>query len=103
MTRTLAQRIGLCGLGLILVLGPLGVALAGPTEGGFHWARKPSQFTLQVGENLDGKWQTIFRRAVSEWNAGETVTFRAVNGSSNPQECRPTNGQVEVCNGRYGT
>jgi len=46
-----------------MLIGPLGVALAGPTESGFHWARKPSAFTLQIGNNLDGKWQDVFRNA----------------------------------------
>ena len=31
------------------------------------------------------------------------MTFRVVSGGTNPQDCRPTTGRVEVCNWRYGT
>ena len=58
---------------------------------------------LAKGDNLDRAWEDILRRAVSDWNESGTVTLRLVKGQSNPQDCPPTTGQVEVCHGLYGT
>jgi hypothetical protein len=88
-----------------LLLAPL--ATVAPTAatptGGFHWARKSSQFTLRVGSNLSGPWPSILKQVVADWNKGDTVTFRIVAGGTGAQECRPVTGKVEVCNWRYGT
>jgi hypothetical protein len=101
--RRVTHTVVIAGFAAALVLGPLTATLAGPTPGGYHWARKQPQFTLQVGDNVDGGWNGILERAVSDWNKGDTVTFRIVGGGTGPQECRPTTGRVEVCNWRYGT
>jgi hypothetical protein len=101
--RRFTHYIVIAGLAAAMVLGPLTAALAGPTPSGYHWARKQSQFTLQVGDDVDGVWDGMLQRAVSDWNKGDTVTFRIVGGGTGPQECRPTTGRVEVCNWRYGT
>jgi predicted Zn-dependent protease len=76
---------------------------AASDTGGFHWARQSSQFSLQVGSNLDGPWTGVLNEAVADWNKNETVTFRVVGGGTGPQECRPVTGRVEACNWRYGT
>jgi len=89
----------IAGLAAALVLGPLTVTLAS----GYHWARQPSQFSLQLGDNVDGVWDGMLQRAVADWNKGDTVTFQIVGGGTGPQECRPVTGRVEVCNWRYGT
>ena len=108
MTRRLAQQLVLAACAVALLLAPLAnlfpsevVASRLPTS--FHWARKSSQFTLQVGDNVDGGWNSVLSRVVADWNKGDTVTFRVVGGSSNPQECRERVGTVQVCNWRYGT
>jgi len=89
----------IAGLAAALVLGPLTVTLAS----GYHWARQQSQFTLLLGDDVDGVWDGVLQRAVSDWNKGDTVTFQIVGGGTGPQECRPNTGRVEVCNWRYGT
>ena len=106
MTRKLAQQIVVATFVVALLLAPL--ASLAPTSAtqhpsGFHWARQSNTFTLQVGSNLDGPWPGILRDVVSDWNKNETVTFSIVGGGTNPQECRPNTGRVEVCNWRYGT
>ena len=106
MTRRLAQQFVVAVFAVALLLAPL--ASRAPTaatsgSGSFHWARQSSQFTLQIGSNLSGPWPGILSDAVSDWNKNETVTFRVVGGGTNPQECRPVTGRVEVCNWRYGT
>ena len=105
MTRGLAQRFVVVAFAVALLLAPLAsVAPTAATEtGSFHWGRKSSQFTLQVGSNLDGPWPGILQQVVSDWNKSETVTFRIVGGGTGPQECRPVTGRVEACNWPYGT
>jgi hypothetical protein len=105
VTRRLSEHFALAALAVVLVFTPL--ATVAPTAasqtGNFHWARKSSQFTLQVGSNLNGPWPSILKQVVKDWNKNETVTFRIVAGGTGPQECRPVTGRVEVCNWRYGT
>lgn len=108
MTRRLAQQLVLAAFAAALLLAPLaslmpGETIASRTPNSFHWARKQSQFTLQVGDNVDGGWNSLLTRVVSDWNKGDTVTFRVVSGSTSQQECRERQGTVQVCNFRYGT
>ena len=108
MTRRLAQQFVLAAFAVALLFAPVAGLLpsntvASRTPTSFHWARKQSQFTLQVGDNVDGGWNSMLTRVVSDWNKGDTVTFRVVNGSTNPQECRERAGTVQLCNWRYGT
>ena len=108
MTRKLAQQLILAAFAAALLLAPLAGLMprettASRTPTSFHWARKQSQFTLQVGDNVSGGWNSLLTRVVSDWNKGDTVTFRVVGGSTNPQECRDRLGTVQVCNWPYGT
>ncbi|MGH2617674.1 MAG: hypothetical protein ACRDJC_20770, partial [Thermomicrobiales bacterium] len=106
MTRRLAQQIVIGAFALALLLAPLATVtptLATQTPNNFHWARKQSSFTLQVGDNVDGGWNSMLNRVISDWNKNDTVTFRTVNGATNPQECRPRTGTVQACTWRYGT
>jgi hypothetical protein len=108
VTRRLAQQLVLVAFAVALLLAPMagllpGDTVASRTPNSFHWARKQKQFTLQVGDNVDGGWNSLLTRVVSDWNKGGTVTFRVVNGSTNPQECRERTGTVQACNWRYGT
>lgn len=107
MTRRLAPQFVLAAFAVALLLAPVAGLLpsntvASRTQGHFHWARKQSQFTLQVGDNVDGGWNSLLNRVVSDWNKGDTVTFRIVNGSTGAQECRERTGTVQVCNSSYG-
>jgi hypothetical protein len=105
VTRRLSQHFVMAAFIVALLLAPLvTVAPTAATEsGGFHWARQSSQFSLQVGSNLDGPWPGILNEVVADWNKNETVTFKVVSGGTGPQECRPVTGRVEACNWRYGT
>jgi hypothetical protein len=91
------------GLTLVIVFNPVDLALASNAPSGYHWARKQPQFTLEVGDNVDGDWDALLKQAISEWSESGTVTMKEIKGSTNPQKCSPTTGIVEVCNGQYGT
>jgi hypothetical protein len=91
------------GLSLLIAFPPIDLALAGDTPNGYHWARKQTQFTLEIGDNVSGDWDSLLKQAISEWSDSGTVTMREIKGSTDPQKCAPTDGIVEVCNGDYGT
>ena len=61
MTRRLAQQLVLAAFAVALLLAPLATALATNTGSGYHWGRKTEQFTLQVGDNVDGGWNNSWR------------------------------------------
>ena len=103
MTRKLAQQVVIAGTALALLIASLLPAVATQTPSGFHWGRKPSQFTLKIGDNVDGGWNSRLAKAVADWNGNDTITLREVAGSSNPQTCPKQTGMVQVCNWNYGT
>jgi hypothetical protein len=105
VTRRLSQHFVMSTFIVALLLAPLLTVAptAASDTGGFHWARQSSQFSLQVGSDLDGPWTGVLNEVVADWNKNETVTFRVVGGGTGPQECRPVTGRVEACNWRYGT
>jgi hypothetical protein len=90
-------------LAVVLVVVPVASNLADASAASYHWARKRPQFTLDVGDNVSGDWNTYLRRALRDWNKNDAVTLDKVGGRTNPQECKSTKGRVEVCNWRYGT
>lgn len=91
------------GITLVIACNPYDLALASNAPSGYHWARKQTQFTLEVGDDVDGGWDDLLRQAIAAWNDNGTVTLKEIHGSTNPQKCSPTTGIVEVCNGQYGT
>ncbi len=90
-------------LAIMLVVVPVASSMADTSAASYHWARKRSQFTLKVGDNVSGDWNTYLRRAMTDWNKNDTVTLDKVAGQTNPQECKPNKGRVEVCSWPYGT
>ncbi len=87
----------------------LAVSLAGTTTlvashawGTYHWGRTSNPFTLKVGDNVDGTWDAYLDEAVADWSQSAVLDLTKVAGGSNPKNCRPTSGRIEVCNSRYG-
>ena len=103
MIRRFGEQVVVVLLAMVLVVVPVAVTIADTSAASYHWARKRSQFTLKVGDNVSGDWNTYLRRAISDWNKNDTVTLDKVGGGTRPQDCNPTKGRVEVCNWPYGT
>lgn len=88
----------------LLLLAPL-VPAAAQEDGAFgkvHWETKRVPFDLKVGENLNRDWPGFLDDAIDKWSQSSVVDMRVVAGETNPDQCRPTPGQVEVCNADYG-
>jgi hypothetical protein len=70
--------------------------------GGYHWARTANSFTLKLGDNVSGAWDSYLATASADWSASSILDTSIVAGSTSAKRCRPTNGRVEVCNSGYG-
>jgi len=71
--------------------------------GDYHWARTSNPFTLKTGDNVSSQWDAYLDEAIVDWSlAAELDLTKVPGGVSNPRNCRPTAGRIEVCNSRYG-
>src|SRR5262245_26631587 len=78
------------------------VALATHSWGGYHWARTANPFTLKLGDNVSGVWDSVLATTSSDWSQSSVLDTLIVPGASNPRNCKPTKGMVQVCNAAYG-
>jgi len=77
-------------------------ASASHSWGNYHWARTSNPFTLSLGDNVSSAWDAYLGTTSSDWSASSVLDTTIVPGGSNPKNCRPTSGRVEVCNSKYG-
>lgn len=68
----------------------------------YHWARTVNPFILKLGDNLTPNWDSYLAVASSDWTASTVLDTSIVQGLSNPKNCKPTSGRIEVCNSKYG-
>jgi hypothetical protein len=101
--RRFRHSFALALLATALVVVPVTINVAGTSAATYHWAREQSRFTLKVGDNVSDNWNKLLRRTLADWNKNDTVTLDKVGGRTNPRDCRPVTGRVEVCNSKYGT
>ena len=78
------------------------VAAANHSWGGYHWARTSNPFTLKLGDNVSSAWDGILATTSADWTLSSVLDTTIVVGGTNPKNCRPTSGRVEVCNSKYG-
>lgn len=103
--RRTVRRAAVCAFA-VLTLGIAalpGTAGASHTWGGYHWARTSNPFTLKLGDNVSGPWDSVLRTTGTDWSASSVLDTTVVAGSANPKNCRPTAGRVQVCNAKYGS
>jgi hypothetical protein len=83
--------------------------LANHSWGGYHWAGG-SLRAINVGDNVSGAWDAYLTEAIDDWNHPGTfgwndapvIYLQPSGGGTNPKNCRPTAGRIEVCNSSYG-
>lgn len=86
----------------LLIFLAVGTIKANHSWGGYHWARTSNPFTLKLGDNLTSSWDSYLATASSDWSQSSVLDTTVVSGVSNPKNCKPSAGRVEVCNSRYG-
>ena len=104
MIRKFGKLIVFGLLAMLLVVVPVASSMTDTSAASYHGNVSCSHFTLKGGRQPQRATGTpICAGALKDWNKNDTVTLDKVSGGTNPQECRPTTGRVEVCNWRYGT
>jgi hypothetical protein len=88
---------------VVSVLAFPSIASANHTWGGYHWQHSTSTFTVDLGDNVSGSWDSMLNTASSDWNAAPVLNTRIVSGGTTGSTCAPTLGRVEVCNANYGS
>lgn len=78
------------------------VTSADHSWGGYHFARTSNPFTIKTGDNVSAAWDPYLDEAIGDWNASTVLDLLKVAGGTNPKNCRPTAGRIEVCNSKYG-
>ena len=68
----------------------------------YHWARSSAEISPPIGDNVSSVWDSYLRVAVDDWNRSTVIQSPLVAGQSNPRNCRPNAGRIEVCNHTYG-
>lgn len=98
----MGKVIALAGTALAsLVL--VGAAVANHAWGTYHWQRTQSQVALNVGDNVDSRWDSFLNEAISDWNVSSVIELTKVSGGTSPSTCAPTSGRIEACNAAYGS
>jgi hypothetical protein len=77
-------------------------ALASHSWGNYHWARTANPFTLKLGDNVSGVWDTYLNQVSADWSRSTVLDTTIVAGGTRPKPCKARSGRVEVCNGSYG-
>ena len=83
----------------LLIGGPV---LASHSWNDYHWARSGTEISPPIGDNVSSVWDSYLRVAVDDWNRSGVIQSALVAGQSNPRNCRPNAGRIEVCNHTYG-
>ncbi len=104
MSTTFQQRL------LTALLIPLALAAfpaltyASHSWGTYHWARTSNPFTLKLGDNVSGAWNSSLVTTSFDWTESTVLNTSIVLGNnlSNLRRCPPTSGRVEVCATTYG-
>ncbi|MFL6721202.1 MAG: hypothetical protein ACJ8FT_05280 [Sphingomonas sp.] len=89
-----------------LALGAAWAAISTPAAatnswGGYHWARTANPVTVQLGDNVDSRWDSYLVTAQSDWNQSTVIKSPLVAGSSTGR-CKGVAGTIQVCNSNYG-
>jgi hypothetical protein len=93
--------VRLC-IGVVVAMAAGASLSADHSWNGYHWARTSNPFTLKTGDNVNTQWDAYLDGAITDWNQAAELNLVKVAGGTNPKNCRPTAGQIEVCNSRYG-
>lgn len=78
------------------------VAYASHSWGGYHWARMVNPFTLKLGDNVSGAWDSYLAVSSTDWSQSSVLDTTVVAGGTSSRKCRATIGRVEVCSANYG-
>jgi hypothetical protein len=70
----------------------------------YHWPRRATPIAIRVGDSLTtDPWRETLTRVLPGWTASTIVRAQRIAGEvTDPKDCTPGPGRVEVCNAEYG-
>lgn len=68
----------------------------------YHWARTGNPFALKLGDNVSVAWDAYLAEASTDWSQSVVLDTGISAGGTNPKNCKPVSGRVEVCGSKYG-
>ena len=102
-------------LGACVALGAIAPASASHRWGTYHWQKGSGPLTVEVGDNVDSKWDAYLPQAMNGgpysnppggngegWNDTTTIESPIRAGRTNARNCKAVVGTIQVCNSRYG-
>jgi hypothetical protein len=102
MNAVLRLRLLVVTVALLALAAIPSSASANHSWNGYHWARTANPFTIKLGDNVSGQWDTMLRTASTDWSKSTVLDTTVVAGSTTPKQCKATSGRVEVCSADYG-
>lgn len=87
---------------LMIGVGGITTSYAIHSWGGYHWARKANPFTLKLGDNVSGVWDSYLATTSGDWSQSSILNTSVISGNTDPRRCKPTKGQVQTCSSKYG-
>ncbi len=86
----------------LLLVVSASVIHAGHAWSTYHWERSSNPLQLVLGDNVSGTWDARLVEARDDWNVSAVLDISIGTGSAKPRNCRPGNGEAEICNASYG-
>jgi hypothetical protein len=68
----------------------------------YHWSRSGPELTMRIGDNVSAAWDAHLSKAIVDWNQSSVIGATAAVGITNPKNCKPVSGRIEVCSSAYG-
>lgn len=99
--KTQPKRL-LAGAAALALLGAGSHAWADHAWANYHWSDSIQPLELQIGDNVTSAWDGYLTGAIADWNASSRLDLTRVTGGTNPKNCKPVSGRIEVCNSNYG-
>ena len=99
--------VAIAAAGVMAFFGASALVRADHAWAGYHWSRSSNPVPISLGDNLSGLWPSVLDDSSADWNnpvgSWPKVIHTVVGfGLTNPRNCKPVSGTVQVCNGTYG-
>ena len=86
---------------LLLIFALPGASMADHSWGKFKW--KGESLNLDLGDNVNSDWDGHMMIASNDWSVSTVVDTNIIPGATNPIDCNPQSGNIQVCNHTYGS
>jgi hypothetical protein len=71
--------------------------------GDYKWRAKELPLNLDLGDNVNSDWDGYLLNTSTDWSVSTVIATTIIAGVTDPLECNPQSGNVQVCNAAYGS